>query len=115
MMQQQTAQTQLKRLDIFFHAFKTFKLVGVLLFDRRVPILRKFAFLGSVVFLLVLLFFPDLIGETILSTILPVIGTIIGVPIDIGMDWIAFALLIVNFLHFFPEDIVAEHYRQIFG
>ncbi len=115
MMQQQATQAQPKRLDIFFHIFKTFRLVGALLFDRRVPLIRKFAFLGAIVFLLVLLFFPDLLGEVVLSTVLPVVGTVLGVPIDAGMDWIAFALLIVNFLHFFPDDVVSEHYQQIFG
>ncbi len=115
--QQQVTQVnaQPKRFDIFFHAIKTFKLLGALLVDRRISFFRKFAFLGSIGFLLVLLFFPDLLNEAFLSTVLPVIGTVIGVPVDAGVDWTAFALLIVNFLRFFPSDIVSEHYQQIFG
>jgi hypothetical protein len=104
-----------KRFDIFLHGFKTTKLIGSLLKDRRVPVTRKILFLGSIAVLLVILIFPDAVSETFLSVILPVLGTVLGVPIDAGMDWIAFALLIVNFLHFFPEDLVAEHYKSIFG
>lgn len=117
MMEQQATQAnaQPKRFDIFFHVFKTFRLIGALLFDRRVPFLRKFGFLGLIAFLLVVLFFPDLFGEVFLSTVLPIVGTVLGVPIDAGVDWLAFALLLVNFMRFFPESIVSEHYQRIFG
>ncbi|GAC1390448.1 MAG: hypothetical protein NVS4B11_12480 [Ktedonobacteraceae bacterium] len=117
MIQQQVTQAKVqpKRFDIFFHVIKTFKLIGALLVDRRISFFRKLAFLGTIAFLLVLLFFPDLLNEAFLSTVLPVIGTVLGVPIDAGVDWMAFALLMVNFLRFFPEDIVSEHYQQIFG
>jgi hypothetical protein len=104
-----------KRLDIFFHGIKTFKLVGALLTDRRVPLMRKALFLGSVGALLVILIFPDALGEFVLSTVLPLVGTVLGVPLDAGFDWVAFALLIVNLLRFFPAEVVAEHYRNIFG
>ncbi len=117
MMQQRTSQiiAQPKRFVIFFHAIKTFKLIGSLLIDPRVPLLRKLLFLGSIGVLLAILIFPDTLNEVVLSTVLPLVGTVLGVPIDAGMDWIAFALLVVNFLHFFPEDLVSEHYQQIFG
>ena len=117
MIQQQVVQANIqpKRYQLFFHLIKTFKLLGALITDRRVSALRKFAFLGSIAFLLALLFFPDLINEAFLSTVLPVVGTVIGVPIDAGVDWTAFALLMVNFMRFFPEDIVSEHYQRIFA
>ena len=117
MMQQQMVQenVQPKRSQLFFHLIKTLRLLGALLVDRRVPVFRKFAFLGSIVFLLVILFFPDLLNEAFLSTVLPIIGTVLGVPIDAGVDWMAFALLLVNFMRFFPDDIVSEHYQRIFG
>ncbi len=117
MVQQQAAQANIqpKRFDVFFHLIKTFKLIGALLTDRRVSFWRKFAFLGTIVFLLALLLFPDVVNEAFLSTVLPIVGTVIGVPIDAGVDWTAFALLMVNFLRFFPSDIVSEHYQQIFG
>ncbi|MBV9230946.1 MAG: hypothetical protein JOZ18_16670 [Chloroflexi bacterium] len=104
-----------KRFDVFFHAIKTCKLVGSLLVDRRVPIVRKVFFLGSIGALLVVLLFPDVLGEFVLSTVLPFVGTVLGVPIDAGFDWVAFAMVVVTLLRFFPAEIVSEHYRSIFG
>ena len=104
-----------RRRDIFFHAGKTFKLIGGLMTDRRVSLWRKLLFVGSVGGLLLLLFFPDLFSEAVLSTVLPIVGTIAGVPIDAGFDWMVFALVAVNLLKFFPAELVAEYYRNIFG
>ena len=104
-----------RRLDIFFHVFKTGRLVKALIVDRRVPAYRKVLFVVTVAVLLAILAFPDAIGETFLSVVLPLIGTIAGVPIDAGFDWLAFALVAVNLLRYFPADIVSEHYINIFG
>ena len=104
-----------RRRDIFLHAGKTFKLIGGLMTDRRVSLWRKLLFVGSVGGLLLLLFFPDLFSEAVLTTVLPIVGTIAGVPIDAGFDWMAFALVAVNLLKFFPAELVAEYYRNIFG
>ena len=104
-----------KRFDVFFHVIKTFKLVGALLVDTRISITRKVLFLGSIAALLVILIFPDAVNEIVLSTVLPVVGTVLGVPLDAGFDWVAFSLLVVNLLHFFPAEIISEHYRNIFG
>lgn len=112
--QRQFEHLQPKKTEIFLHGFKTVKLMGALLKDRRVPVVHKGVFVGSVVGLLVLLFFPDIMGEAILSAVLPVIGTVLGVPLDAGVDWIAFALLVMNMLKFFPQEHVAEHYNRIF-
>ena len=68
--------------------------------DRRVALWRKLLFVGSIGVLLALLFFPDFFSETILSILLPVIGTVAGVPIDAGFDWAAFALVAVNLFKF---------------
>ena len=106
--------TRPKRLDIFFHLTKTFKLIGALISDRRIPLWRKALFFGSISGLLLILLFPDALGEVVMSTILPLAGTILGIPIDAGFDWVAFALAIVTLLRFFPADLVAEHYRQVF-
>lgn len=103
-----------KRLDMFLHGIKTFRLLGSLLTDRRVHIMRKLLFIGSIGALLVLLFFPDLLGEAILSVI-PIIGTLLGIPLDASMDWITFALLLTSLLRYFPAWIVEEHYGRIFG
>jgi hypothetical protein len=106
---------QPRRRDIFLHVGKSARLIGALMTDRRISLWRKLLFVGSVGGLLVLLFFPDLFGEFFLSTVLPVIGTIGGVPIDASFDWMAFALVAVNLFRFFPAEVVAEHYRQLFS
>jgi hypothetical protein len=103
-----------KRFDVFFHAIKTFKLIGSLMTDGRVPVVRKFLFVGSIAALVIFLFFPDLLSEAFLSAVLPVVGTVLGVPLDAGFDWIAFALVVVSLLRYFPSDIVSEHYMRIF-
>lgn len=104
-----------KRLAIFLHAAKTFRLLKALLADRRVPLWRKLFFFGSIAGLLLILFFPDLLGEAVMSTVLPLAGTVLGIPLDAGFDWVAFAIAVVTLLRFFPAELVAEHYRQIFG
>jgi|SRR5258706_10698626 hypothetical protein len=103
-----------RRIDVFLHGIKTFKLIGALMTDGRVALWRKVFFFGSIAGLLVILLFPDAINEFVLTAILPLVGTVAGVPIDAGMDWVGFALVVVSLLRFFPADLVAEHYRQIF-
>jgi hypothetical protein len=106
--------TRPRRMEIFWHIAKTGKLIKALMLDGRVPIWRKAFFFSSIGGLLFLLLFPDLINETVMSTVLPLAGTVIGVPLDAGFDWLAFAIAIVTLLRFFPAELVAEHYRQIF-
>lgn len=119
--QQQQQQADIGRrnypgtFDIFLHGIKTFKLIGALLTDRRVSFFRKALFLGVIALLLALLFFPDIFNEFFLSTVLPVIGTVLGIPIDAGIDWVAFAFVVVSLLRIFPVEVMAEHYRQIYG
>ena len=103
-----------KRFDVFFHAIKTFKLIGALLTDSRIPLVRKVLFLGSIGALLALLIFPDAFNEVVLSTVLPVVGTVLGVPLDAGLDWVTFSLVVVSLLRFFPAELISEHYRYIF-
>jgi hypothetical protein len=103
-----------RRVDIFLHGIKTFKLVSALLTDARISIVRKLLFLGAIAGLLVVLFFPDMLNELVLSTALPLLGTVLGVPLDAGIDWVGFALVVVSLLRFFPADLVAEHYRRLF-
>jgi hypothetical protein len=107
-------QPQPRRRDIFLHAGKTFRLIGALMSDRRIALWRKLLFLGTIGGLLAILFFPDFFSETFLSVVMPVVGTIAGVPIDAGFDWMAFALVAVNLLKYFPAQIVAEYYQTIF-
>lgn len=106
--------TRPRRIDVFLHGLKTFRLIGALMADGRVALWRKAFFFGSIASLLVILLFPDVINEFVLTTILPLVGTALGVPLDAGIDWLGFALVVVSLLRFFPADLVAEHYRQIF-
>ncbi|TMC21175.1 MAG: N-acetylmuramidase family protein [Chloroflexi bacterium] len=103
-----------KSLHLFFHFIKTTKLVGALLRDGRIRFMPKVFFVGSIAAMLVILIFPDVLNEVVLSTVLPIVGTVLGVPLDAGLDWVAFALLIVNLLRFFPAEVVTEHYERIF-
>jgi hypothetical protein len=119
MQQQQSStyqQTMLhpRTFDVFFHILKTGKLIIALLTDGRISLIRKGFFIGSLGFLLVLLIFPDILGEFVISTLLPLIGTVMGIPLDAGFDWVAFALAIVSLLHVFPAELVTEHYLRIF-
>ena len=106
--------SQPKRLTLFLHLRKTFKFIGALIADRRIPVWRKLFFGITIAFLLLLLLFPDVLNETLLSFALPVVGTVAGIPIDAGFDWTAFALVVVNLLRLFPADLVAEHYQNTF-
>lgn len=102
-----------KRREIFFHFIKTGKLVKRLLMDRRVPILRKVAFGGVVALLCALLLIPDI--EVLLAgTLLPIVGDVLGVPLDAGIDWTVFALFATNMLRLFPQELVTEHYENLF-
>ncbi len=107
--------TRPKRIDIFMHVIKTGKLIGALITDRRIPFWRKALFFGSIAALLFVLLFPDALNEAVLSTVLPLAGTMLGIPLDAGFDWVAFTLVVVTLLRFFPPEILAEHYRQIFS
>lgn len=105
---------QPRRSDIFLHAFKTLKLMGALIADRRVPLWSKLLFAGAIAGLLALLLFPDAFDEVVLSAVLPLVGTLLGMPLDVGFDWLAFALALVPLLHVFPASFVSEHYERIF-
>ena len=104
-----------RRLDMLFHAGKSLKLVGSLMTDPRIALWRKALFFGAIGILLVLLLFPDVFGEFVLSTMLPLVGTVLGVPLDAGFDWLTFALVVVSLLRLFPPEFVSEHYRSIFN
>lgn len=111
---QQEPYAQLRRRDVFLHFVKTFRLIGSLLGDGRVPAIRKVFFVGVLLAFLALLVFPDLLSETVLSVVLPVVGTVLGVPLDAGFDWLAFAFAVIGLLRVFPPEIVAEHYTSLF-
>ena len=105
---------QPRRRDLVFHFFKTLRLVGTILWDRRVPLLRKGVFVGGIVLLLVLLLFPEVIGDgaTLLAALFPLLG--VEIPAEGTLDWLAFALASFSLLSVFPKEIVGEHYERLF-
>jgi hypothetical protein len=103
-----------RRLDLLFHFIKTVRLIAYLLRHERVGMGRKVLFVGGCGLLLFLLFFPDTFGELVSSMLLPVVGTILGVPLDAGFDWLTLVLVLVSLLRVFPAEVVEEGYRRIF-
>lgn len=103
-----------RRLDLLFHVFKTVRLIAYLLRHKQVGIGRKVLFVSGCGALLVLLLFPDAFGELVSSTLLPVVGTVLGVPLDAGFDWLTLVLVLVSLLRVFPAEVVEEGYRRIF-
>lgn len=120
MLQQQRPATkpheykQPRRRDLVFHFFKTIRLVGEVLWDRRVSLLRKAAFVAGIGILLALLLFPEALGDgaTLLAALFPLLG--VEVPAEGALDWLAFALASFSLLSVFPKEIVGEHYEQLF-
>jgi hypothetical protein len=122
MLQQQQQQRPLqpreykqpRRRDLVFHFFKTLRLVGDVLWDRRVSLLRKGIFVVGIGVLLILLLFPEVVGDgaTLLAAIFPLFG--VELPAEGVADWLAFALASFSLLSVFPKEIVGEHYEQLF-
>src|SRR5690348_10378746 len=106
---------QPRRRDLVFHLPKTIRLVGTVLWDGRVSLLRKGAFVGGMGLLLVLLFVPELVGDgvTLLSPLFSLIG--VELPAEGAIDWLAFTLASFSLLKVFPTEILGEHYEQLFG
>lgn len=105
---------QPRRRDLVFHLFKTIRLVGTVLWDRRVSLLRKGAFLGGIGVLLALLLVPEVLadGATLLSPLFALIG--VELPAEGAIDWLAFTLASFSLLQVFPKEILGEHYEQLF-
>jgi hypothetical protein len=105
---------QPKRSDLVFHAVKTSKLVGAVMVDKRVPVIRKVAYIGIIGAMLVVLLFPEMFGDivTALTPFLPL--DLLGIPAEGAFDWVAFAVASFSLLKLFPAEIVGEHYDRLF-
>lgn len=110
MMKLSTIGAVVKRRQILFHPVRSLRFVRALMLDRRISLARKAVFVLLVSTMLLLLLFPDIIEESILSTVMPVLGTILGIPLDVGFNWAAFAVVSVYLLRLFPADVVHEIY-----
>lgn len=104
----------LSRIKMLFHVRKTVQLVQAVLSDGRVPALRKVLFLWAVALLFVALLVPDA-GSALASLLLPVVGPLIDLPVDAGLDWSVAIVLAPWLLRLLPADIVREHQAAIFG
>jgi hypothetical protein len=102
------------RIESFFRFTKTFRLVNALLRDARVPIYRKLAFSLALAALIVAMVFPELMADGLVSAVAPIISALVGIPIEAGIDWVAFVLLLPFLLRIFPANLMQEHYDQIF-
>jgi hypothetical protein len=100
-----------KRRQVFFHPVRSLNFMNALLRDSRIHVAKKVMFVLATMALIVMLVFPGLLEETFLSAILPVLGTILGIPLDVGLNWLSFALVSVHLFRLFPAEIVSEHYN----
>jgi hypothetical protein len=105
---------QPRRRDLILHVFKAFRLIKALLWDQRISVVRKAAYLGGMALLLVLLLFPEVLadGATLLSPLLSLLG--VELPIEGSVDWLTLALGSFSLLSLFPKEILGEHYERIF-
>lgn len=108
------AHKQPKKTDMVFHSVKTVKLVGAVLSDKRVAVIRKVAYVGLLGGLLALVLFPEALGDlfTAVTPFLPLIG--IEIPAEGTIDWLVFALGTFSLLKIFPREVVGEHYERLF-
>ncbi len=106
-------QRRLNQWALLFHIRKTFSLVGSVLSDRRVHWFPKVTFLGCISALLIALLGGDAVSELV-SNVLPVVGPVLGIPIDGSVDWVVFSVAAFNLLRLFPADVVGEHYDRLF-
>jgi hypothetical protein len=102
------------RIESLFRAGRTVKLVNSLMHDRRVSVFRKISFGAALISLLVAMIFPELVADSFLSTIMPFISSVIGIPLEAGIDWFTFVMLLPVLMRIFPAPIMQEHYQIIF-
>jgi hypothetical protein len=98
------------------HFPKTAALATALLQDARVHWLPKLLFVGSIIALLIALFFPEAAAEVV-GLGIPGVGWILdalGIPVDATIDWVVLAVAAFNLLRLFPREIVGEHYDRLF-
>ena len=105
---------QPRRRDLVLHFFKSFKMIEAVLWDRRVSLVRKAAYLGGMGILLVLLLFPELLADS--ATLLTPLFSLVGVeiPVEGTIDWMALAFASFSLLSLFPKEVLGEHYERIF-
>jgi hypothetical protein len=102
-----------KRREVFFHPVRSVCFIKALMLDPRIHASRKVVFVTLIMAMLAVMLFPGVIEESVLSAVLPVLGSILGIPLDLTLNWTSFALLSVTLLRVFPSQIVNEHYLAL--
>ena len=110
--QQSQAQSLPKRAELILHLFSTAKLVSAILGDKRVHVVRKAAYLGTIGLMLGVLLFPEALVEV--ASLFTVVFPFLEIPVDASVDWVTFAVATFSLLKLFPTEIVGEHYDRIF-
>lgn len=98
----------------FLHIRKTLRLLGALLRDLRVPFIRKFFFIASVIIFGVVLLIPDSIIVAALGVLLPFAGPLVGIPPGL-IDIAALSVAMYGLLSFFPHAVVEEQAHRLYG
>lgn len=109
-------QRRLSQFALLLHARKTVGLAAAVLQDVRVHWFHKALYLVAVISLLLAVLFPEVLADA-LAWVGGPIGPIfdaLGIPADITIDWVAFAVATYNLLRIFPSEIVGEHYDRLF-
>ncbi len=111
---QQQEHQQPRRRDLLFHLFKSVRLIGAVLKDNRVSIVRKGAYVAGMAILVALLLFPEALADsvTFLSPLFSLVG--VELPAEGSIDWLALGLASFSLLSLFPKEVLGEHYERIF-
>ncbi|MCL4543232.1 MAG: hypothetical protein M1118_01325 [Chloroflexi bacterium] len=100
------------RWQLFSHPRRSFRLLRALLGDPHVPWVRKALFVWLLVILGAVLLVPDA-GSELVSTVVPVLGNLLDIPVDASLDWTAAVLLLPTLFRVFPADVVWGHWLQL--
>ncbi|MBA3824143.1 MAG: hypothetical protein H0X24_09645, partial [Ktedonobacterales bacterium] len=84
------------------HVRKTFRLLGSLVADRRVPFIRKVLFFLFVIVFGVVLIIPDSIIIAAIALGANVAAPLVGIPIGV-IDVALLATVLYGLLNFFPH------------
>lgn len=98
---------------LLLHIHKTFSLIRAVLADARVHWIPKSLFLSCIGAMLLVLLGGDMMAG-VAENIVPLIGPVVGLPVDASLDWVAFTVIAFNLLKLFPAEIVGEHYDRLF-
>lgn len=110
-----TESLQPKYWNLLIHIGKTVRLIWACITDPNINDFRKLLFILSAIASGICIFFMDVLPDWLAGIIIPLIGFVAGIPIDLVADWLLIPLVIIGLIKLFPKDRVAFHYAEIFG